>query len=69
MWNNAEKFKIEALSCPSVYSTGGPDYKLDLDTLDDLARLQKVVDSADDIMLLGHVLLTRAVSVDATSIP
>lgn len=60
MWNHAEKFKIEALSCPSVYSKLEPGYKLDLDTIEDLARLRQLVINAEDIGLPGHVFVDRA---------
>lgn len=59
MWNNAEKFKIEALPCPSVYSRLGSEYKLDLDTADDLKKLRQIVASNEDITLPGHVFLER----------
>jgi spore coat polysaccharide biosynthesis protein SpsF len=61
IWNNAEEFSIEPLPCPLIYSKLGPDYKLDLDTADDLARLRHVVIDGEDINLPGHVFLERAV--------
>ena len=59
MWNNAEKFKIEALPCPSLYSRLGSEYKLDLDTADDLKKLRQIVATNEDITLPGHVFLER----------
>ena len=59
MWNNAEKFSIEPLPCPLIYSKLGPDYKLDLDTADDLARLSQLVIDEEDITLHGHVFVER----------
>jgi spore coat polysaccharide biosynthesis protein SpsF len=60
MWNNAQKFKIEALRCPSVYSKLGPDYKLDLDTPNDFERLKQLVVKANEITLPGYVFVDRA---------
>ena len=61
MWNNAEKFSIEPLPCPLIYSKLGPDYKLDLDTEDDLARLRQIVIDEVDLTLHGHVFVERMV--------
>ena len=61
MWNNAEKLSIEPLPCPLTYSKLGPDYKLDLDTADDLARLRQIVIDDEDITLPGHVFVERMV--------
>lgn len=61
MWNNEGDFQIEALPCPAKYSALGSNAKLDLDTSDDLERLQKVVKTPQDIFLPGHVFVERAV--------
>lgn len=64
MWNNAEKFKIEALPCPSVYSRLKLGYKLDLDTTEDLAKLRELVVDMEDITLPGQVFVDRAVKLE-----
>lgn len=59
MWNNPERFNIKPLPCPLAYSRLGPDYKLDLDTADDLKRLRQLVLADGDITLPGHVFVER----------
>ena len=59
IWNNRSGFYIEPLECPMVYSYLGASYKLDLDTVEDLQRLRRLVLSEKDIELPGYVFILR----------